>query len=218
VDEVRQLIYRGAEANIYLTQWHGYNVIKKERVAKKYRVGLLDEELRRRRTVHEAQLLYDAKRNGVPAPTVLLLSPKDSTLLLSRIDGERLREKLARVDKGEAVGLCLEVGRLVARLHRAGIQHGDLTTSNMVQTADGRIFLVDFGLGAYSTQVEDMGVDILLMKRALTSTHYRISEECFQSFLKGYRLELGEEKADTVFERVKAIERRGRYVERRVSK
>ena len=103
---------------------------------------------------------------------------------------------------------------MVGRLHGAGIVHGDLTTSNMIVSGDGRIFLLDFGLGSYSWESEDMGVDLLLMKRALNSTHYRIADECFQTFAEGYRGELGREKASSNLRKIIEIERRGRYVER----
>jgi len=211
-----RIIYRGAEATISLGTWHGFRVVKKWRAPKPYRIEALDQALRTRRTVHEAQLLHDSKEVGVPAPTVLLLSPKEATLLLSHIEGEQLRETLTSRGPDERASQCRQVGGTVGRLHGAGIVHGDLTASNMIVAADRCIFLVDFGLGSYSWESEDMGVDLLLMRRALKSTHYRIADECFRAFAEGYREELGREKASINLRKIGEIERRGRYVDRTV--
>ncbi|MEM2904325.1 MAG: Kae1-associated kinase Bud32 [Candidatus Bathyarchaeia archaeon] len=209
-----RVLYKGAEATISLGTWHGFKVVRKFRAPKPYRIEPLDQALRTRRTVHEAQLLHDAKEAGVPAPTVLLLSPLDATMLLSYIEGERLRESLASSSPEQRASTSRQIGAIIARLHHAGIVHGDLTTSNMILASDRRIFLVDFGLGSYSWDSEDMGVDLLLMKRALSSTHCRIADECFQAFSEGYREGLGEEKASENLRKIREIERRGRYVER----
>jgi TP53 regulating kinase-like protein len=93
--------------------------------------------------------------------------------------------------------------------------HGDLTTSNMILTGGGKIFLVDFGLGEKNVEVEARGVDLHLMKRALQSTHYQFAEDCFKHVLKGYASVLGVEDAEKVFEKIREIERRGRYVDER---
>jgi TP53 regulating kinase-like protein len=85
----------------------------------------------------------------------------------------------------------------------------------MIQNTEGKIFFVDFGLGEKNTELEARGVDLHLMKRALQSTHYQFWEECFQSVLCGYTSVLGVELAEKVFEKIREIERRGRYVEER---
>ena len=53
------------------------------------------------------------------------------------------------------------------------------------------------------------------MKRALQSTHFQFWEECFKAVLSGYSSVLGAEQAEKVYEKIKEIERRGRYVEER---
>jgi TP53 regulating kinase-like protein len=100
-------------------------------------------------------------------------------------------------------------------MHRHGVIHGDLTTSNMILDLEGKIFLVDFGLGEKSTEVEARGVDLHLMKRALQSTHYQFAEECFRKVMAGYSAVLGGEDAEKVSEKIREIERRGRYVDER---
>jgi TP53 regulating kinase-like protein len=63
--------------------------------------------------------------------------------------------------------------------------------------------------------LETQGVDLHLLKRALQSTHFQFWEECFQSVLYGYRSVLGLEMTEKVYEKIRQIERRGRYVEER---
>jgi TP53 regulating kinase-like protein len=100
-------------------------------------------------------------------------------------------------------------------MHKHGLIHGDLTTSNMILDVEGKIFLVDFGLGEKNAELEARGVDLHLMKRALQSTHYQFAEECFEAVLKGYSAVLGAEEAGKVLEKIVEIERRGRYVAER---
>jgi len=90
-----------------------------------------------------------------------------------------------------------------------------LTTSNMILNADDKVFLVDFGLGEKSIELEAKGVDLHLMKRALQSTHYKFAEESFQNVIDGYSKVRGAEETTKVLEKIKQIERRGRYVAER---
>ncbi len=52
------------------------------------------------------------------------------------------------------------------------------------------------------------------MKRALQSTHFRHEEECFNAVIEGYAGVLGKDEAKSVLEKIREIERRGRYVQR----
>jgi TP53 regulating kinase-like protein len=85
----------------------------------------------------------------------------------------------------------------------------------MILNPEDKIFFVDFGLGEKNVEVEAQGVDLHLMKRALQSTHYQFWEECFKNVMCGYSSVLGFETAEKVYEKIREIERRGRYVEER---
>ena len=85
----------------------------------------------------------------------------------------------------------------------------------MILSLDGKVFFVDFGLGEKDSELEAQGVDLHLFKRALQSTHFQFWEESFQSVLSGYKSVLGLELAEKVYEKIREIERRGRYVEER---
>jgi TP53 regulating kinase-like protein len=85
----------------------------------------------------------------------------------------------------------------------------------MILNSEDKIFLVDFGLGEKTMELEARGVDLHLMKRALQSTHYQFAEKCFEAVMRGYGAVLGEEETGKVLGRIREIERRGRYVAER---
>ena len=210
-----RLIKKGAEASLYLADWHGRKVIMKKRLPKKYRPSKLDEHIRTYRTIHEPQLIHEAKKAGVPTPTIFLVDLKNATITMEFIEGKQVKQLLNEVTKNERQQLCLKIGELIGRLHEYGIIHGDLTTSNMILDSEGKIFFVDFGLGEKTKELEARGVDLHLMKRALQSTHFRFTEECFDAVIRGYSKVLGAETVKNVLDKIKEIERRGRYVAER---
>ncbi|MGC8999005.1 MAG: Kae1-associated kinase Bud32 [Candidatus Bathyarchaeia archaeon] len=212
-----QLIKRGAEACLYLADWHGRKVVMKKRLPKKYRAPALDEHIRAYRTIHEPQLMHEAKKAGVPTPTIYLIDAKNATIIMEYIEGEQVKRLLAKVSEGERQVLCRKIGELIGKLHKNGIVHGDLTTSNMIQTSEGKIFFVDFGLGEKTKELEAKGVDLHLMKRALQSTHFQFAEKCFNAIIEGYVSVLGVKEVKNVLDKIREIERRGRYIAERRS-
>ncbi|MEM3695242.1 MAG: KEOPS complex kinase/ATPase Bud32 [Candidatus Bathyarchaeia archaeon] len=213
-----RLIKKGAEANLYLTSWHGRKAVIKRRLPKKYRPAQLDDRIRAYRTIHEPQLMSEAKKAGVPTPTIFLVDISENAIIMEFIEGTQVKMLLSKITKSERKAICIKIGELIGRLHEKGIIHGDLTTSNMILDREGKIYFVDFGLGEKTMEIEAMGVDLHLMKRALQSTHFRFTEECFNAVIEGYSKVLGEEKAKSVLEKVREIERRGRYVAERREK
>ena len=209
------LIRKGAEASLYLTDWHGRKVIMKKRLPKKYRPSRLDEQIRTYRTNREPQLIHEAKKAGVPTPTVFLVDLKNATIIMEFIEGKQVKQLLNKVTESERQQLCLKIGELIGKLHEHGIIHGDLTTSNMILDSEEKIFFVDFGLGEKTKELEARGVDLHLMKRALQSTHFRFTEECFDAVIRGYSKVLGAETVKSILDKIKEIERRGRYVAER---
>ena len=209
------LLKKGAEAALYLTEWHGRKVIIKARHRKQYRPVELDTKIRSFRTIHEPQLMHEAKRAGIPTPLIFLVNTQNSAITMEFIEGKRVKQVLARVSKKKREEVCFNIGLLIGKMHKHGVIHGDLTTSNMILGREGKIFLVDFGLGEKNTEPESRGVDLHLMKRALQSTHYQFAEECFKKVMRGYSEVLGMENAKKVTEKIHEIERRGRYVDER---
>jgi TP53 regulating kinase-like protein len=160
-------------------------------------------------------LIHEAKAAGVPTPLIYMVNVPDASIVMEYIEGRQVKQLLNSLDKADRHGICVKIGESIAKLHKSGLIHGDLTTSNMIQSPDGRIYFVDFGLGEKNTETEAQGVDLHLLKRALQSTHFQFWEECFQAVLCGYTSVRGVESAEKVYEKTREIERRGRYVEER---
>ena len=211
----QKLLKKGAEASLFLSDWHGRKVIIKARLPKKYRPAKLDAAIRGYRTVHEPQLMQEAKKAGVATPLVFLVDVKNSAITMELVEGKQVKQLLGCISLGERRELCFKIGELVGKLHSRGVIHGDLTTSNMILSGEGKIFLVDFGLGEKSIELEAKGVDLHLLKRALQSTHYQFAEECFESVMRGYAAVLGAEETGKVLGKIKEIDKRGRYVAER---
>jgi N6-L-threonylcarbamoyladenine synthase/protein kinase Bud32 len=185
----------GAEADILL----GEKFVDKRRVRKAYRQPELDARLISERTRAEARLIASARRAGVPTPVILEIT--GDTIRMERIFGSLMKDTLRNEHLEEA-------GRTVGSLHRSGIVHGDLTTSNMVMR-DGRCVLIDFGLSGVSSDLEARGVDLHVHFQTLESTTDRFPE-LKEAFSKGYEeVFLG---AAEVLAREREIEKRGRYL------
>jgi len=209
------LIKKGAEANLYLAEWHGRKVVIKKRLPKQYRPSKLDEQIRMFRTLHEPQLIHEAKMAGVPTPMVFLIDAKEATIIMEFIEGKQVKQLLSELSESERKNFCFKIGALIGKLHKRGIIHGDLTTSNMIFNSKGKIFFVDFGLGEKTKELEARGVDLHLMKRALQSTHFQFAEKCFNAVIEGYSSVLDADVVKSVLDKIGEIERRGRYVAER---
>jgi TP53 regulating kinase-like protein len=209
------LLKKGAEASLYLAEWHGKKAVIKTRIPKKYRPEALDKQIRSYRTVHEPQLIHQAKAAGVATPLIYMVNVPEATIIMEYIQGVQVKQRLNEATKTERKNICLEIGELVGKLHSEGLIHGDLTTSNMILNSKGTIFLVDFGLGEKNVELEAKGVDLHLLKRALQSTHFVFWETCFEDILSSYSRVVGDELTEKVYEKIREIERRGRYVEER---
>lgn len=210
-----KILKKGAEATIYLSNWYGKEIVIKSRKVKKYRHPNLDSKIRRFRTIHEPQLMNEAKKAGVATPLIFLVDPKNMLIIMEFIQGKQVKHILTNLSIRERQSLCLRMGKLVAKLHVQGIIHGDLTTSNFILNDDNRLFLIDFGLAEKQIELEARGVDLHLMKRGLQSTHNQFAEECFKNIMNGYSEFIGEPFTKVLLNKIKEIEQRGRYVEER---
>ncbi len=206
------LIKKGAEASLFLEEWHNRKVIMKRRLPKKYRIPELDLMIRSQRTIHEPNLIHKAKEAGVPTPTIFMVDVAAANIVMEFVEGKQVKEVLDHVSAEERLRLSKLIGRMIGRLHKHGIIHGDLTTSNMILTPYGKVVFVDFGLSEMSVELEPKGVDLHLMKRTLYSTHYKHAKECFKAVMSGYAESVGTEEAKKVAAKIREIEKRGRYV------
>jgi len=209
------LIKKGAEASLYIEDWQDRRVVLKRRLPKSYRHHKLDREIQTQRTKHEPQMIHKAKEAGVPTPIVYVVDLPKATIVMEYVEGKQVKQVLDDMPADERTGLCRVVGESIGKLHGNGIMHGDLTTSNLIFTPQSEVVFLDFGLSEQTFELEARGVDLHLMKRALTSTHYGFSDECFKAVIKGYETVVGRKATREVLRKIREIERRGRYVSNR---
>ena len=213
----QKLIFQGAEAKILLSD----NQITKDRIQKSYRLKELDDRIRKLRTRSETKLLTKASQI-INSPEPLTISELYQ-IKMPFIEGKRLSEHLDNFTLEKQKSICKQIGESIAKLHDKDIIHGDLTTSNMI-LKEKKIFFIDFGLGFISHKFEDKAVDLHLLKQALEAKHFQHWEELIKEVFKGYDKSSHEAKplaaspkygqskeSKIVFERLKAVEKRGRY-------
>ena len=203
-----KLIKKGAEADIYRTLWGGSRAILKIRKPKSYRNLDLDSKIRRQRTARESQAISQARSIGIPTPLIYLVDTKKSAIIMQEVPGRTVQS----LPNEDIVGLSRQMGRLVGILHRNGIMHGDLTTSNFVHDAKSNmLYMIDFGLSQNTQRPEDHAVDMRLIKEILNSAHARIMKRAWKDLLGGYSLAVGLERRARIMQLVSDIEGRGRY-------
>lgn len=190
-----EIAERGAEAKVSLT---GQNAVK-SRLSKGYRNSVLDTALITERTKAEARAISVARRGGVPVPVIRDITA--TAITLEKIEGDVLKYVMTPQYAKEA-------GITVGRLHATGLVHGDLTTSNMIWRKP-YVYLIDFGLAQFTTEIEPRGVDLHVLFQTLESTAEN-AETLRNAFIEGYRFSFSD--APAVLEREHEIEMRGRYL------
>ena len=203
-----KLLKRGAEGDVYETVWDSRRAVLKVRRPKPYRDRRLDEAMRRKRTIREAEMLVLAKAAGVTAPLVYFVDVPAASITMQYVQGRPAHSFAGR----RLVGLCRSMGGAAGRLHRAGIMHGDLTTSNFIALGGGgAVAAVDFGLASRTPRDEDHAVDLRLFKEILGSAHVDEMGPAWRAFLAGYGAAVGPARRERIVGIVADIEARGRY-------
>ncbi|KAJ5749292.1 uncharacterized protein N7511_010988 [Penicillium nucicola] len=243
------LLTQGAEAHLYKTTSLNPSTpaALKIRPSKPYRHPILDRRLTRQRILQEARCLAKLVREGVSVPALLALDWEGhggeeggwggAWLMMEWIEGDVVRVVLekweawmkknqaslddSQIEREEARvrGLLKKMGAAIGALHKAGVVHGDLTTSNLMLrplagadgaesiSTEGDVVLIDFGLASQSAQDEDRAVDLYVLERAIGSTHPR-SEPLFDELLLGYRKSY--KGAPSALKRLEDVRMRGR--------
>jgi TP53 regulating kinase and related kinases len=196
-----ELLFKGAESNIYLTKWYNKKAISKIRIPKIYRHRVLDDDLRRRRTISESKMITLAKEFGLRTPYIYFVDPFRAEIVMEYISGTRASKVLTS-------SICNEIGRFVSTLHLFNIIHGDLTPANFI--VNRKITMIDMGLSFHSTRREDKAMDIRLFKEILNSTYQRYYTEFFGDFLDGYK-SVNSKELEKILQRMDEIETRKRY-------
>ncbi|MAG21941.1 MAG: Kae1-associated kinase Bud32 [Candidatus Diapherotrites archaeon] len=201
-----KLLRRGAEAELYETDFEGKPSLLKKRVSKSYRCKELDNEIRASRTGLESRLLGNARSLGVKTPQVYKLDKEDKEIVMELIPGERVKDVLNEKNFGN---ICKRIGQDIAKLHSYEIVHGDLTTSNILLHNE-ELFFIDFGLGSHSKKIEDKAVDLLVFKKTFEATHADLMPKGWEKIIEGYEVKMGQKGKDVV-KHIERIEKRARY-------
>jgi TP53 regulating kinase and related kinases len=196
-----ELLFKGAESNIYLTKWYNKKAISKIRIPKIYRHRMLDDDLRRRRTISESKMIALAKEFGLRTPYIYFVDTFRAEIVMEFISGTRASKVLTS-------SICNDIGRFVSTLHLFNIIHGDVTPANFI--VNRKITMIDMGLSFHSTRREDKAMDIRLFKEILKSTYYRYYSEFFGDFLDGYK-SVNSKELEKILQRIDEIEARKRY-------
>ena len=105
------------------------------------------------RSVAEFHLTREAKRRGIPVPTpYAAYYVRRGLRYRAAILVERLRnvETLAALAI-EGAAPWARAGRLVARMHRAGLDHADLNADNLLFDRNGDGWVIDLDRGVFRT-------------------------------------------------------------------
>uniref|UniRef100_A0A1Q3F915 non-specific serine/threonine protein kinase n=1 Tax=Culex tarsalis TaxID=7177 RepID=A0A1Q3F915_CULTA len=213
----QNLLKQGAEGKLYIGQHNGVRCLVKERFSKKYRHPDLDVQLTRQRIKAEQKAFERCKAAGVATPKLLGVDLSGRKIYMEYLERAKTAKQLVdetvlKEDGKEVIArLAAEIGRVVGTLHGHNIIHGDLTTSNvLLDPVEGgelpyRLVMIDFGLSYHSMNVEDMGVDLYVLERALLSAHSEVPE-FFELVLDSYRQHNKFKLAETIakYEEVRA--------------
>ncbi|CCE61617.1 hypothetical protein TPHA_0A05430 [Tetrapisispora phaffii CBS 4417] len=212
--------------------------IIKYRPPKEYRHPDIDKSLTKHRTLSETRILaklYQIK--DIHVPKIIASDVFNGCIWLEFLGEElpnnagfsNLKHFLWMYNKDGAnaydpivLRTLYEVGRQVGLLHWNDYCHGDLTTSNIVLVRDihnensWQPHLIDFGLGSISSMVEDKGVDLYVLERAILSTHSAYAERYNKAIIEGFSSvyknegEAGLKKLNELLNRFEEVRLRGR--------
>jgi len=199
---------KGAEADIYQLMWQNSKAILKIRKPKNYRNSILDSKICKQRTIKESQMLSQVKSFGIPTPLVYFVNLKNNSIIMQAIPGKPVHD----LPESKIIELSKYIGKLVGMLHKNGVMHGDLTTSNFI-LFQKIVYVIDFGLAQNTIKSEDHAVDLRLIKEILNSAHAKIMESAWKNFLLGYKSVVGSTSFAKITKLVLDIESRGRYAE-----
>lgn len=208
---VRELLYQGAEAKVYICTFLGKPCVLKERFTKKYRVAELDQKITQQRINQEVRTMARCRRHGIACPAVYHVDNETKSIYMENVSGGKTVRDFIRTSQQEGKDfntLAPKIGAVLAAMHNCDVIHGDLTTSNMIydQSAD-KLTLIDFGLSSVSTLAEDKGVDLYVLERAILSSHPN-TEDFFQLMLAEYQRSSA--KAVSIISKLDEVRLRGR--------
>ncbi|CAD0205286.1 unnamed protein product [Chrysodeixis includens] len=224
-----QLLKQGAEARVYICKYLGRDTVIKERFQKKYRHPDLDVEIVKERIRNEARSILRCKFANIRTPALYLVDFERRKIYMEYLATNiTVKDFIAKHGTANEhfEKIAKTIGETLRKLHDNNIVHGDLTTSNMLLIpklqagaeqidpawlAKGHVELVmiDFGLSYTDASIEDKGVDLYVLERALLSTHSNY-EDLFAIILKAYVVSNPKGNANETIKRFEEVRARGR--------
>ncbi|XP_023948036.1 EKC/KEOPS complex subunit TP53RK [Bicyclus anynana] len=190
-----KILKQGAEAKLYICNYLGKPTLIKERFKKNYRHPDLDTSITKERIKNEARSIVRCKTAGVKTPALYLVDFERRRIYMEHFEHSitvkdfiiNLKSTTNQGDMNTLDVYADLIGGTVRKMHENNIIHGDLTTSNMLliekdpsniaentkwlNHSNIELVIIDFGLSFIDTSVEDKGVDLYVLERALISTH-----------------------------------------------
>lgn len=176
-------LHLGAEAEVISGTWHGRPAVLKKRRPRGWRHPDLDASLTKKRMTNEVKLTIWLARRGAPVPAIWDVDIDESKIIMERIEGKPLIEILQSNEHDEK--LLIDVGKAIRELHRNAVNHGDLSTNNILITNQREVVLIDLGLSSREYDVEGFGIDLHVLHEILRASHPEV-KGAMDLVLKGY--------------------------------
>ena len=176
-------LHLGAEAEVISGTWHGRPAVLKKRRPRGWRHPDLDASLTKKRMTNEVKLTIWLARRGAPVPAIWDVDIDESKIIMERIEGKPLIEILQSNEHDEK--LLIDVGKAIRELHRNAVNHGDLSTNNILITNQREVVLIDLGLSSREYDVEGFGIDLHVLHEILRASHPDV-KGAMDLVLKGY--------------------------------
>ena len=205
-----QLKYQGAESKIWFGKYQGINMVKKERFKKNYRADELDKRLTRERIRAEVKAINKLKEKCTELDKLMatIMHVTDREIIMTEIEDGQTVCQYINDKNNENIDVVLDkLGKTIALIHKNGIIHGDLTTSNFIIVNSNDLIPIDFGLSSFSTTSEDRAVDLYVLERAFLSTHVNAD---FNRILVTYSNEMGQTVGESILKKLDEVRMRGR--------
>jgi len=218
--EEGEIIHLGAEAEVMNGKWYGRDAIQKTRRPRGWRHPELDKSLTQRRMTNEVKLTISLSNIKAPVPAIWDVDLDEGRIIMEKIVGTPLINVLQNGLHDDDT--LRNVGKSIRILHRNAINHGDLSTNNIIINNHNEAILIDLGLATIDYELEGYGVDLHVLHEIFRASHPSI-ENAMELVLEGY-LSLDEElghpdkapggyppKAIDVVKRLEQIMTRVRY-------
>ncbi|MGC8561906.1 MAG: bifunctional N(6)-L-threonylcarbamoyladenine synthase/serine/threonine protein kinase [Thermoplasmata archaeon] len=193
----------GGESVIERSTFEGIDCVVKRRRGREYRNPEINLNINNSRIKREIRILHALDAISLKTPEVLFVDMQDSAIYLKMLPGRVISQMISEPNFDEVIELA---GEKIAQMHNRGISHGDLNLGNiMFNASSGEMSFIDPSMGDQNAEIEQLGVDVHLMKESLKSLG---KDKSFKYFLEGYSKCA---RFDEVMKKVIEIEYRRRY-------